>query len=869
MHIDVPKLSWPNSLSLSRVEASATTPAAPRKRAPKKQPAAKPRGGSAKGKAKASAPTPKPVEEAPVAVPALPPKGIEEYDALTNSIMELNRTALADARVIRAPETPPRPLFGFNGYNSLGPTFNFFEPAFRLVCGQHPFFDEVRTQPEPSSDSTASDREESVQRTDQAGPSQPAQSQASLEPDMVDDDDDFDDDLDDVDDDDDDLNYDPVVFPSVPESTEEVRTVHPFPGATLITRQNAYIFDNLGRPLPTGRGEPDSVPDPIGDKVAALLKASREPPYPSTWHGPMFEQEVVLADPAKAPRPGMLRRHNAVNLGYPEGCEPTRTETGESSSAPTAPRGAPLTRQYAVNWGYPEGCEPTKAGEPSSAPTAPRRAPLTRQYAVNLGYPEGCEPAKAVAAPSSVAAPIPARLTRQDAINLGRPRDRDVAEAGPSTVAQTRTDHGTVATRRSLAPPIAPITFEDLYGMEIEVAPHVDAEVEVQIVEGVAPVQPVQPVEEQRSPEEIARRERLRKLREEHKLPPLRRQSHVYLQMLAQLQAQEEEEEEATVVAEAHSSNEHGPSTAPRPRPRPGSELRRHNAVFIGKDGREIPIGAEDDPSNNGSLSTVGLHANRALQRMEAQSQDAPTVSAPTAGPSGVRAPSSRSATPVPPAATSKVAALSRTSSQNNLGLLGSPRKGKAVPFSRQGSQASLGAKASALSRQTSLSSLRESAEATRLDKGKGRALPEPEPELEDRPPDKGKKRAREDDDDSEEHSSETSEGDLDEVEDSLVIDLEDEAEEDDEEYDDLSDWPRNYVLHQGLFRIEVSTLPMPYLPVAQVPQDGKPFLRYTGPVDVPPPNLLYNGTKRARDEDNEVPEETAPPAKKARVTVQ
>ncbi|RDX45766.1 hypothetical protein OH76DRAFT_932274 [Lentinus brumalis] len=210
---------------------------------------------------------------------------------------------------------------------------------------------------------------------------------------------------------------------------------------------------------------------------------------------------------------------------------------------------------------------------------------------------------------------------------------------------------------------------------------------------------------------------------------------------------------------------------------------------------------------------------------------------------------------------------IERTSSQNGLSLLSSPRKGKAIPFSRQGSEAPLGSEASSHSQHDSLPSISESAEPARVDKGKGRALPEPEPEPQHQnaPVDKGKKRAREEDDD--EGSSESSAGSLDEVEASLVIDLEDDEEDNDDGEEQMfpSDWPRNYVLRKSLFRVEVSMIPMPYLPIAPVPSDGEPALKYIGPQGTQPPTILTSGSKRARDED-EAAEDIAPRAKKARM---
>ncbi len=775
---DLPQQPATHSACCSPTQAPATTTAATRKRAPKKQAAAKPRGRSNQAAVKASLPTLEPVPEAEkvlVDTPTVQPKAVEDYDALISALTEFNRTTLANDRIKREPLPPYKPLFDkLPRFKGIGPTFNFFDPAFRLVCGDQPFLSGVQEQPAvvgaDSGYETESDDDSA------AGEGEGVSSQSSGQPDL------------DVDV----LNHHPIVLPTLePHEEVQVLTQHPIPGATLISRQNAYVFDSRGRPLPTGR-EP-GIPEPIGDKVASVLKSWRGPPYPANWHGPMFEEELQPAAPATA-QPGLLTRQHAVNLGYPE-----------------------------------DAFEPAEEIQPTSPAGRRPRALLTRQNAVNLGYP-----------------------------------DR-VPKPGSSSLAQTAADPAgkTVPThhygyKAAQEEPVAGLVFRDMYAAGVDNALAKD---NIQVVEPVVGVFSSGPAPI--DAEAAARRRRAEQLIKEHGMQPLRRQSHIFFENQRRLQQQgllsPHHAEELDVFAPAADSP--GPSTASRPRP--GCELKRHHAVYIDKEGREIPIRAADDASDDGELVPIGILVANALEKLRLKQ------AARAAGPSQPQTPPPprRSASPFVAAAASKLAALERTSSQNGLSLLSSPRKGKAIPFSRQGSEAPLESEASSHSQQDSLPSISESAEPARVDKGKGRALPEPEPEPQHQnaPVDKGKKRAREEDDD--EGSSESSAGSLDEVEASLVIDLEDDEEDNDDGEEQVfpSDWPRNYVLRKSLFRVEVSMIPMPYLPIAPVLSDGEPALKYIGPQGTQPPTILTSGSKRARDED-EAAEDIAPRAKKARM---
>ncbi|TFK94489.1 hypothetical protein K466DRAFT_657684 [Polyporus arcularius HHB13444] len=754
-------------------QAPATTTAATRKRAPKKQAAAKPRGRSNQAAVKASIPTLEPVPEAERALvdtPTAQPKAVEEYDALISALDEFNRTTLANHRIKRAPLPPYKPLFdNLPRFKGIGPTVNFFDPAFRLVCGDQPFLSGVQEQPAVVGADAGYETESDDGSA--AGEGEGVSSQSSGQPGL------------DVDD----LNHHPIVLPTL-ERREEVQvlTEHPIPGATLISRQNAYIFDRNGRPLPTGR-EPGS-PEPIGDNVATLLKSWRGPPYPAHWHGPMFEEGLQPAAPGNA-QPGLLNRQHAVNLGYPEDV----FEPAEEVQQPTSPAGR----------------------RP--------RALLTRQNAVNLGYPD----------------------------RVPKPSSSSLAQTAADPAAKTVPTHQ-YGYKPAQEEPVAGLVFRDMYAAGVDNAPAKD---DIQVVEpvgafssGPAPI----------DAEAAARRRRAEQLIKEHGTQPLRRQSHIILENQRRLQQQgllsPHHAEELDVFAPAADSP--GPSTAPRPHPRPGCELKRHHAVYIDKEGREIPIHAADDASDDGELVPIGILVADALEKLRLkQAARAARQSQPQTPPLP-----RRSASPFVAAAAPKVAALERTSSQNGLSLLSSPRKGKAIPFSRQGSQAPLDSEASFHAQQDPLPSISEPA---RVDKGKGRALPEPEPEHQNAPVDKGKKRVREEDDD--EGSSQSSTGDLDEVEASLVIDSEEGEDEDEDGEELLFAWPRNYVLRKSLFRVEVSMIPMPYLPVAPLPKDGEPALKYIGPQGTQPPTILTSGSKRARDEDDAA-EDIAPSAKKVRV---
>ncbi|EJF62078.1 hypothetical protein DICSQDRAFT_180398 [Dichomitus squalens LYAD-421 SS1] len=206
------------------------------------------------------------------------------------------------------------------------------------------------------------------------------------------------------------------------------------------------------------------------------------------------QREPAPVDPiaegdACAVRPGRLQREGAVILGQPEiqpAPESQSTQaaaaavSASGSNAPSRPRPAPLKRHNAVNWGYPPGYHPEgSSSQPavesisvSGAGPLPKRAPLKRHNAVNLGYPEDyrpsqapeqpCEipasnhgpavsvdgPATAIvgsnpapngrAAPPSVSAPSavrrPGRLQRSDAVILGYPEGYTPRSPWPSWV---------------------------------------------------------------------------------------------------------------------------------------------------------------------------------------------------------------------------------------------------------------------------------------------------------------------------------------------------------------------------------------------------------------------------------------------------
>ncbi|KAI0710959.1 hypothetical protein C8Q76DRAFT_739289 [Earliella scabrosa] len=206
-------------------------------------------------------------------------------------------------------------------------------------------------------------------------------------------------------------------------------------------------------------------------------------------------------------------------------------------------------------------------------------------------------------------------------------------------------------------------------------------------------------------------------------------------------------------------------------------------------------------PPNSRANGRPQIHPSRALRRQGAVilnratglPYNEPVQPAPPTAPTAAAAETAKRA--------ANIRALSKTPSLNGLRSLTAPRKGAPLAFQRP--QSSVAGPSAPYHVDT---------------KGKGRAialeqLPE---EMTARAADKGKKRAREPEDDSE--------GDMDEVEASLVIeDGEGEGAADAEAgvaFGPLDGfppgWPWNYVCKQGLLNVKVTSVPASHLPCAR-----------------------------------------------------
>ncbi|KAI0739408.1 hypothetical protein C8Q80DRAFT_180492 [Daedaleopsis nitida] len=408
-----------SNVAASNAPAPAPTTAAPRKRAVTKKQASTTRTRSVKGKSKAVAP-PSPSPPAPSMSPRpvpIPedeqlqpvPWSAEDIEEITRAIETIINTSLS-ADPVHTPQYAS--LIGTQGYEHLGPVFNFLQPAWHHVMfklsnaeeqprASTPRVEDVIPGYDTQTADAACGEIEDINdpESSQVGAAEGAKEGAHAEPD---------------------LNHNPIVFPSAPaDSAQEEagrRLASSVPGAHPISRQNACIFDSNGRPLPVGRWQ-GGIPDPIGDKVAELLKAASSPPYPANWHGSAFDPEPtrpVRQLPTSSSRmPPRLRRQNAFCLAPPE--EETRAASGSNSQSQTA---------HGQNAAAAE--EPTT---PMEEPTTPTEEPATP---VSHSEPEPGPPA-------STTRPMPPRIRRQNAFRWPSPPEKEPRAASGSNTTQATT----------------------------------------------------------------------------------------------------------------------------------------------------------------------------------------------------------------------------------------------------------------------------------------------------------------------------------------------------------------------------------------------------------------------------------------------
>lgn len=220
--------------------------------------------------------------------------------------------------------------------------------------------------------------------------------------------------------------WDPIVFPAPPPpgpnglDVQPARTI-----GTRLTRQYAVIYDQDGYPLPSG-GDQDGELEPIGEKVANILKANWVGPYPPTWRGSLFEPEDEPQPPAvRAPLP-------AGPAAVPNGAQEARP------IRPLPPPNRRLRRHHAILIPLDDPPVAGDAAAPDASATPAGSSRIQRQNAVYLdkdgvALPEG-EITTADAqfpkppAPSGSASKLPAFLTR----NKTPPRADDAVTVTPA-----------------------------------------------------------------------------------------------------------------------------------------------------------------------------------------------------------------------------------------------------------------------------------------------------------------------------------------------------------------------------------------------------------------------------------------------------
>lgn len=752
-------------------EASTNAPAPAakttlRKRAPpKKQAATTSRARSNKGKAKALSPPPSPKPEV-AALPAADaseyvPKSEADFDKILEDIRIFKETELSDAQ-IKATDPPQwSPMTDLPRFQQPVDVLNLFRPAMIYVendparkqrvreqwaayNAQHTAgsasgtaenaTDDIEDLSEPESsqfESSPSEAGEAAQQPQVAGASVPCT---------------------------------PVVFPTISAGDREVEAprVHPkVPGAVVISRQYAHIYDKDGRPVEDGYWPSFTLPEHAVDATARKLKAISDAPYPETWHGSIFDPEPSPTRRRQLPPPNAnvsLLRRAALERGLAE---------AQASSSVSSVSDDQTVRP--LNWSnFNEEALaspttfPSVAGEelPPLHYVEPRPevieklkqfnvTPLRRQSHFNLlrQQDESYETSSSRAlspTPVSTAAsaerPVASSSTSSDAapVRRGAPLRRGAPMPPPPELwGQGWTPTAPQASPSRPIDPRRAIKRQGAFYVESPQKSHTEPEPAASASSSTDPA--VAPI---------------------RRGAPLRRGAPMPLPPELLIES--------------------SPRSAPQANPiDPRRAIKRQGAFYIPPDSEEVPRQAaatvESEPAHSQPASTMTI--------MEREKRVA------------------------------NVRALSKTPSSGSLRNLGSARSGSgtSVAFSRAGSESSIASqptKDKGKGRAVSLSDVPEETATTgRIDKGKKPARSEDSDDSEEAA-DEVERSLVVEEDDTEDEEMDVDEPVLAGLSARITVPLEEAL---------LPGWPKNYVRKQGLFTVEVYTTPMSKLPVKHV----------------------------------------------------
>ncbi|KAI0755684.1 hypothetical protein C8Q74DRAFT_1373448 [Fomes fomentarius] len=304
-----------------------------RKRAPpKKQAATTSRARSTKGKAKALSPPPSPKPEV-AALPAADaseyvPKSEADFDKILEEIRVFKETELSDAQ-IKATDPPQwSPMTDLPRFQHPVDVLNLFRPAMIYVENDPARKQRVREQwaaynaqhtagsASGTTENATGDIEDLSEPESSQFESSPSEAgEAAQQPQVAGDS----------------VPRTPIVFPTIPAGDMEVEPprVHPkVPGAVVISRQYAHIYDKNGRPVEDDYWPSFTLPEHAVEATARKLKAISDAPYPETWHGSIFDSEPSPTRPRQLPPPNAN-----VSLLRPAALERGLAEAQASSSA--------------------------------------------------------------------------------------------------------------------------------------------------------------------------------------------------------------------------------------------------------------------------------------------------------------------------------------------------------------------------------------------------------------------------------------------------------------------------------------------------------------------------------------------------------